>query len=266
MPRSGWQAVNFAQLWRYRELLYFLVWRDIKVRYKQTVFGAAWAVIQPVMTMIVFSVFFGRFGGMARHVDVPYPVFVYAALVAWTFFAFAVTNAGMSLIASTNLVGKVYFPRLLIPLAAVGGGLVDAAISCGVLFCLLAFYGVALTPGVLLLPLFALGVAVTAAGVGTLLAALVVAYRDFRYVTGFLVQLWMFASPVAYPLEIVPERWQLVYALNPMVGLIGGFRAAALGDAVRWDCVGVSLLSSLVLLAAGLLYFRRVERRFADII
>jgi lipopolysaccharide transport system permease protein len=265
-PRRGWQALNFRELWRFRELLYFLIWRDIKVRYKQTVLGAAWAVIQPVMTMVVFSVFFGKLGGMSQHASAAYPVFVFAALLPWTFFAAAVSQAGVSLVGSTHLVNKVYFPRLFIPAASVGGNVVDFAISFAVMVCLMLAYQVFPTWRMAAVPFFALATILVALGVGTLLAALVVAYRDFRYVITFLVQLWMFASPVAYPLEIVPSRWQLLYSLNPLAGTISGFRSALLGEPFRWDCIAISLCVTMAFLAAGLYYFRRVERRFADII
>lgn len=265
-PRKGWQALNFRELWRYRELLYFLIWRDIKVRYKQTVLGAAWAVIQPVMTMVVFSVFFGKLGGMAQHAQTAYPVFVYAGLLPWTFFAAAVNQAGVSLVGSTHLVNKVYFPRLFIPAASVGSNVVDLAISFVVMLGLMLLYGVSPTARLVMLPFFALTTILTAIGTGSLLAALVVAYRDFRYVIAFLVQLWMFASPVAYPLEIVPGRWQLLYSVNPLAGAISGFRSALLSEPFRWDCIAVSSLVTAAMLAAGLYYFRRVERRFADII
>jgi lipopolysaccharide transport system permease protein len=265
-PRRGWQPVNLAEIWRFRELLFFLVWRDVKVRYKQTVLGGGWALIQPVMTMVVFTIFFGRFGGMAEHVPVPYPVFAYAGLLAWTYFAATIGQAGNSLVSSSNLISKVYFPRIIIPLSAAGVGLVDLAVASGLMFGLLAVYGVALTWQVLLLPVFLALLVASAIGVGTLLAALVIAYRDFRYVLGFLVQLWMFASPLAYPLDVVPERWRLLYALNPMVGVIDGFCAALLGTALRWDVIGVSAASAGLLLVVGLFYFQRVERRFADIV
>jgi len=265
-PRRGWQALNLRELWRFRELLFFLVWRDVKIRYKQTVLGAAWAIIQPVMTMVVFTVFFGKLGGMAQHATTAYPVFVYAALLPWTFFAAAVSLAGVSLIGSTHLVSKVYFPRLLIPLASVGGSVLDFGISFVVMIGLMLAYGTTPTLGFTLVPVFALGTVLAAVGVGTLLSALVVAYRDFRYVITFLVQLLMFASPVAYPLDIIPPRWQLLYCLNPVAGLISGFRSALLGEPFRWDCIGASLCTTLAVLAAGLYYFRRVERRFADII
>jgi lipopolysaccharide transport system permease protein len=265
-PRRGWQPVGLAEIWRFRELLFFLVWRDVKVRYKQTVLGGGWALIQPVMTMVVFTIFFGRFGGMAAHVSVPYPVFAYAGLLAWTYFATTIGQAGNSLVSSSNLISKVYFPRLIIPLSAAGVGLVDLAVAAGLMFGLLAVYGVALTWQVLLLPVFLALLVAAAVGVGTLLAALVIAYRDFRYVLGFLVQLWMFASPLAYPVDVVPERWRLLYALNPMVGVIDGFCAALLGTALRWDVIGVSAASAGLLLVVGLYYFKRVERRFADIV
>jgi lipopolysaccharide transport system permease protein len=265
-PRSGWQMVDLPALWRYRELLGFLVWRDIKVRYKQTVLGAAWAVIQPVMTMLVFTIFFGRFGGMAQNVDGAYPVFVYAALLPWQLFATAVGQAGNSLINSSNLISKVYFPRLIIPISSVGSGIVDFAISLLVMFGLMLWYAVPFTPQLALLPLVLVGTVLTSLGVGTLLAALVIAYRDFRHVMNFLIQLWMFASPVAYPLSVVPEKYRLIYALNPMVGMISGFRAALLGEALPWSCLAVSTGSMLAFLVAGLLYFRRTERRFADIV
>jgi lipopolysaccharide transport system permease protein len=265
-PRSGWQSINLGEIWRYRELLLFLVWRDVKVRYKQTVLGGAWALIQPVMTMVIFTIFFGSFGGMSKQVPVPYPVFAYAGLLAWTYFATTINNAGSSLLTNSNLISKVYFPRLIIPLATAGVGLVDFAIALMLMFGLLAWYGVAITSQLLLLPFF-LGMAVIASiGVGTLLAALVIAYRDFRHLLGFLVQIWMFASPLAYPLDVVPERFRLFYALNPMVGVIDGFCAALVGTPLRWEIIGVSAASAAVFLVVGLFYFKRIERRFADIV
>ena len=264
--RPGWRAVDFQELWRYRELLYFLAWRDVKVRYKQTVLGAMWAVLQPVMTMLVFTIFFGRFGGMDQNVQGSYAVFVYAGLLPWQFFASLVNQSGQSLVSSANLISKIYFPRLFIPLAPVGSGLVDFTVSFCVMLVLMFSHSVSITPAILLLPLFLFGTAVAAVGMGTLLAALVIAYRDFRYVIGFMVQLWMFASPVAYPLHVVPEKYQLWYALNPMVGMIAGFRFALLGEPFPVGCFAISAAVSLVLLLVGVLYFRRVERRFADII
>jgi homopolymeric O-antigen transport system permease protein len=264
--RTGWRAVDFKELWRYRELLYFLVWRDVKVRYKQTVFGILWAVVQPVMTMVVLVIFFGRFGGMAQNVKGSFAVFLYAALLPWQFFANSVNQSGQSLVSSANLISKIYFPRLFIPLAPVGSGLVDFSISFCVMMVLLITHGVRITPAILLLPMFLLGVMVVAVGMGTLLAALVIAYRDFRYVIGFVVSLWMFASPVAYPLHVIPGKYQFWYELNPMVGMIAGFRYALLGEPFPWGCFVISAEVSLLLLVVGVLYFRRVERRFADII
>ena len=252
-------------------MLFFLVWRDIKVRYKQTVLGAAWAIIQPVMTMLVFSVFFGRLGGMNGLVNVPYPVFVYTGLLAWSLFSAIVSQASVSLVASGHLISKIYFPRLLIPLASAGTALVDFLISLVVMAFLMAGYimgGYDLVPSwsLLFLPLFVAGTVLAALGVGTLFAALVVAYRDFRYVITFVIQLWMFASPVAYPLDKVPADWRLLYAVNPVVGMISGFRSCLLDEPFAWDCIGVSILGALAFLLAGMFYFRQVERRFADVI
>jgi lipopolysaccharide transport system permease protein len=265
-PRSGWQLVDFAQLWRYRELLGFLAWRDIKVRYKQTVLGAAWAVLQPLLTMLVFTIFFGRFGGMSHNVEGAYSIFVFAALLPWQLFATAVTQAGQSLVLSNNLISKVYFPRLIIPFSSVGTGVVDFGVSLVVMFVMMAWYRVAVGPWLLWVPVFFVGTVLTAVGVGTLLAALVIAYRDFRYVLTFLVQIWMFASPVAYPLSVVPEKYRLWYSINPMVGMISGFRSALLGEPLPWGCVTVSSAMMILSVFVGLLYFRRCERRFADII
>ena len=266
-PRSGWRAINFRELWRYRDLLYFLAWRDVKVRYKQTVLGAAWAVLQPFMTMVVFSVFFGRLGGMdAKVPDVAYELFVYAGILPWTFFAAAVTQSSQSLLANSNLISKVFFPRLIVPCSSIGAGLVDFAVSFGVMLVLMAVYGIGLSVNLAMIPCLVVGTVIAALGVGTLLAALTVEYRDFRYVVPFLVQLWMFASPVAYPLEVIPPDWRLVYSLNPMAGLISGFRSAFLGQPFHWDCLAVSMLVAFASSAFGAAYFRRVERRFADIV
>jgi lipopolysaccharide transport system permease protein len=258
--------VDFPALWRYHELLGFLVLRDVKLRYKQTVLGAAWAVIQPVMTMLVFTIFFGRFGGMSKNVEAAYAVFVYAALLPWQLFASAVNQAGNSLVNSAQLISKVYFPRLIIPISSVGSAVVDFGVSLVVMLGLMVWYGVPFTPALALVPVFLVGTIFTALGVGTLLAALVIEYRDFRHVLTFLTQLWMFASPVAYPLTVVPEKYRLLYAINPMVGMISGFRSALLREPLEWGCLAVSTASMLVFLVAGLFYFRRTERRFADIV
>jgi lipopolysaccharide transport system permease protein len=264
-PQRGWRALDVRELWAYRELLFVLTERDIKVRYKQTVLGFAWAIIQPVMLMVVFSIFFGGFARMPSD-GLPYPVFVYAALLPWTFFANAVSLSGNSLIASSHLVSKVYFPRLIIPLSVVAGGLVDFLIAAAILIVLMVWYGVALTPNILLAPVFIAGVVFTALGVGTFLSALTVAYRDFRYVIPFLIQFWLFATPVVYPASLVPERWQWILYLNPMAGIVEGFRSVFLGRPFDPATQAISLAVAVVLFLIGVAYFEKVERRFADII
>jgi lipopolysaccharide transport system permease protein len=265
--QPGWRLVNVRELWRYRELLYFLTWRDVKVRYKQTVLGAAWAVLQPLATMLVFALFLGRLAGVATP-EVPYSLFVFAGLLPWTFFANAVANAGQSVVGSQNLITKVYFPRLIIPMGAVAAGLVDFAIAGVMLLVMMPFYGRLPGWGFVLVPLLVLGLVIAALGVGTLLAALTVAYRDFRYVVPFMVQLWMFATPTIYleADQVVGPRWQALLPLNPAYGLIKNFRQAVLGGPLDLYGLGVSLGVSVLLLAAGCLYFRREERSFADII
>ncbi|MSR59769.1 MAG: ABC transporter permease [Planctomycetaceae bacterium] len=264
-PTAGWRSINFGELWRSRELLFFLIWRDVKVRYKQTVFGAGWAIFQPVMTTIVFNVVFGKFGKMAESVELPYPVFLYAALLPWTFFAGAVSQGGISLIQSRQMISKIYFPRLLIPFSAVGGQSVDFAISFLVMVGMMVWFGVAPSLNLLLLPVLVVGTIVAALGASTLLASLSITYRDFRYVIPFMIQLWMFACPVPYDISRVPQEWLLLYALNPMAGMVDGFRSALLGQPFHWSVLGVSFASTGILFIAGLAYFRRVERRFADI-
>lgn len=265
-PPKAWSALNLAELWRFRELLYFLVWRDVKVRYKQTVLGAAWAVLQPALTTLMFTIFFGTLGGMSQKVEGSYALFVYVAMQPWTYFANAVSMSANSLVGSSHLISKVYFPRLLVPLAAIGAGLIDFAVGFALTLLLMIVYHVTPHAGILIVPLLLVATTVVAAGAGILLAALIVAYRDFRYVVTFLVQLWFFATPVAYPLHIVPERWQLLYSLNPMVGIVAGFRWAILGTDFPVQSLLISAFSGLVLLAIGVRYFLRVERRFADII
>jgi len=264
--RPGWKGFGLLELWRSRELLYFLVWRDVKVRYKQTVLGVAWAVLQPVLTMILFTFVFGRLGGMGRLVQVPYPVFAYSGILLWGFFAAAAGQSSTSLVVSSHLISKVYFPRLIIPVAAVGSGLPDLVVSSVLMFGLLLGFGLPLPARALLFPVFVGTAILSAIGVGTLLSALTVAYRDFRYVTGYLIQTWMFLSPVAYPLDAVPGRFRLLYSLNPMVGPIAGCRASLLGETFPWGPIAVSTTASIVLLLLSLAYFRGVERRFADIV
>jgi lipopolysaccharide transport system permease protein len=269
-PRPGWRLIDLGELWRYRELLLFLTWRDIKVRYKQTALGAAWALLQPLATMTVFTLFFGRVAAQPG-AAVNYSLFVLAGLLPWTFLANAIANAGQSVVGSQNLVTKVYFPRLIIPTGAVAAGLLDFVIGLGMLLVLMPFCGVAPGWGLLLVPVLLLAMVVAALGVGTLLAALTVAYRDFRYVVPFMMQLWMFATPAIYlqASDAIGPRWQALLPLNPAHGLIITFRRAVLGgplDCETWLTLAVSAGVSLALLIMGCLYFRRVERNFADII
>jgi lipopolysaccharide transport system permease protein len=263
-PSRGWAPLRLRELWEYRELLYFLTWRDIKVRYKQTVLGASWAIIQPFFTMLIFSIFFGRLGKIPSD-GVPYPVFSYTGLVFWTFFATSLTNAANSLIVSSNLLTKVYFPRLAIPLSAVSSCLVDLALAFVVLVAMMAYYGIFPTANVVWLPLLILLALVTALGVGLWLSALNVKYRDIRYALPFITQFWLFASPVAYPSSMLDERWRLIYGLNPMAGVVEGARWALLGTGnAPGLIVGVSALASVLVFVGGLYYFRRVEKYFAD--
>lgn len=265
--KPGWKFVDFAELWKYRELLYFLTWRDVKVRYKQTALGAAWAVLQPFATMVVFSLFLGRLGNMSSG-DVPYPLFAFAGLLPWTFFATAVSQAGGSVVGSQNLVTKVYFPRLFIPTGAVAAALVDLVVAFVMMLAMMAYFRVSPGWGLLLAPVIALGLAVAALGVGVMLSALTVAYRDFRYVVPFMVQLWMFATPTIYMQAdaVISPKWRTVMPFNPAFGLIYNFRQACLGGPFDWRALGISTGVSLALLIGGCLYFRRVERSFADII
>jgi len=264
-PGSTWD-LRWRELWQYRELVYFLTWRDIKVRYKQTVLGVAWAVVQPLFIALTLSLFLGKLAKVPSD-GVPYPVFAYSAMVLWQLFAHALTEASNSLVGNERLITKVYFPRLVIPLSAVFGGLVDFVIAFIVLIPFLALYRIAPTAKVLTLPFFALLTALIAFGAGLWLSALNVQYRDVRYTIGFLVQLWFLATPVAYPTSVVPQRWQAWYGLNPMVGVIEGFRWALLGTG---KAPGLLLAGSVamivVVLGSGLYYFRRMEASFADVI
>jgi len=264
-PQKGWRALDLKELWAYRELLFVLTMRDVKVRYKQTVLGFTWAIIQPVMMMVVFSILFGRLAQMPSD-GFPYPIFVYTALLPWNFFASAVSTSANSLIGATQLVSKVYFPRLIIPLASVGSTLVDFGVSAGVLLSLMVWYGVGWTFNLLMAPLLVAGVVFTALGVGTFLSALTVAYRDFRYVIPFMIQFWMFATPVVYPASLVPAHWRWLLYLNPMAGMIEGFRSVFLGRPFDVVALAISLGVAFVLFLAGVAYFEKVERRFADII
>lgn len=265
-PAGAWQGLHLIDLWRYRELLYFFVWRDIKVRYKQTVLGALWAIIQPVATTLLFTVFFGKLGGLSKQVSGSYALFVYVGLSLWTFYSNAVSLAASSLVGSSHLIEKVYFPRLLIPLAAILSGLVDFAVSFGFLLVLMVAYHVLPSAQILLLPLFVLGTMMVAAGAGVLFSALIVSYRDFRYVITFVIQLWLFATPVLYSFDIIPVQWRLLYGLNPMVGMIIGFRNAVLGGPLPAGLIVTAFVAAAALLTIGLRYFMTVERRFADVI
>jgi lipopolysaccharide transport system permease protein len=266
-PARGWQGINLGELWQFRELIYFLSWRDVKVRYKQTMLGAAWAILQPVLMMVVFSVVFGRMAGVSSG-GRPYMLFAYAGLLPWSFFATAIVAAGNSVVGSERLITKIYFPRLAVPLAAVGAAVVDFVIALGLLVAMMIYYRVALSPVFLLVPVVFLSIALAALGIGMLLAALNVAYRDFRYVIPFMVQLWMFATPTIYmqPKTTSTGWMHLVLTLNPMSTLIAAFRSAALGGSIAWGQLGIAwAVVGLVFLLGGL-YFRKVEDGFADIV
>ena len=265
-PARGWAGPNLRELWQYRELLFFLIWRDIKVRYKQTALGAAWAVIQPVFSMVVFSLFFGKLAKVPSD-GVPYPVFSYCALLPWQLFAYALAESSNSVVANERLISKIYFPRLVIPIAGVLAGLVDFAIAFVVLIVLMLHYGIVPTWAIATLPLFVLFAIMTALAVGLWLSALNVQYRDVRYTVGFLTQIWLFLSPVAYPSSLVPAPWRPLYGLNPMAGVVEGFRWALIGKTpAPGAMLAVSMLVVMVLLVGGLLYFRHMENSFADVI
>ncbi len=264
-PTRGWAALQLRDVWQYRELLFFLTWRDISVRYKQTALGAAWAILQPVFTMIVFSIFFGHLAKIPSD-GVPYPVFTFCALLPWTYFAYALGESSNSLVGNANLISKVYFPRLVIPMAATLAGLVDFAIAFVVLLGLMVWYHIVPTLAILLLPAFLLLAIATALAVGLWLSALNVRYRDVRYTIPFLIQIWLFATPVAYPSSLLHGVWRTLYGINPMAGVVDGFRWALLGTAAPGATLLVSVGMVLVLLFGGLMYFRRMEQTFADIV
>ncbi len=265
-PSKGWVSLKLKDMWEYRELLYFLIWKDVKVRYKQTVLGIAWAIIQPFMTMVVFSIFFGRLAKMPSD-GIPYPIFSFAALVPWTFFANGLNQSSNSLVASAHLIQKVYFPRLIIPISTVVSGTLDFVIAFGVLILMMFYYGIFPTANILWLPGFLFLAWMTSLGAGLWLSALNVEYRDVRYVVPFLTQFWLFATPIAYPSSLLREPWHTVYGLNPMVGVIEGFRWALLGKAeAPLSLVLSSVCAALFLLVTGAFYFRRMERTFADVV
>jgi lipopolysaccharide transport system permease protein len=264
-PTKGWVSLQLRDLWVYRELLYFLIWRDVKVRYKQTALGVAWAIIQPLFTMIIFTLFFGRLAGVPSD-NIPYPVFAYAGLLPWTFFSNAITNSGNSLVGSANLITKVYFPRMIIPAAAVGAGLVDLAISFLILIPLMIYYKISVTWNILMFPAVVLLTALLALAVGMWLSALNVKYRDVRFALPFIVQLWMFVSPVIYPTSFLPPRFRWILSLNPLTGVIEGYRSALLGRFFNWSALAIATVITLAVLVYSSFAFRRMEKEFADII
>jgi lipopolysaccharide transport system permease protein len=271
-PSRGWTALNLLDLWRYRELIYFLIWRDIKVRYKQTILGASWAILQPFLTMVVFTIFFGKLANMPSD-NVPYPIFSYTGLLPWGLFTKAISDAGRSMITNRSMITKVYFPRLSIPLASVLSGLVDFGLAFLVLIGMMIFYNnnpslgyhTTITPAILTLPFFLLLALVTSLGVGLWLSALNVLYRDINYILPFLTQFWLFITPIAYPASLIPPKWQLIYSLNPMTGVVEGFRWALLSaDTAPKPMLAVSSIIAVLVMVSGLYYFRRMERSFAD--
>jgi lipopolysaccharide transport system permease protein len=264
-PSNKWLSLKLKELWVYRELLFFLTWRDIKIRYKQTVLGFAWAILQPFMTMIVFSLFFGRLAGLDSE-GVPYPIFSFAALLPWTFFESSIHISTNSLVSNANMVTKVYFPRLFVPISGVLSSLVDFGIAFGVLILMMIYYAFSPNLGVLLLPAFLLLALVTAMGVSLWMSALNVKYRDFRYIVTFLTRFWFFATPVTYTSKLLDEPWLTLYGLNPMVGVVEGFRWAMLGTDPPRATILLSIVVAVTLLITGLLYFNRTEKTFADVI
>lgn len=273
-PSRGWVSLRLDEVWQFRELFYFFIWRDIKVRYKQTVLGAAWAIIVPFMNMVVFSLFFGRLADMPSD-DIPYPLWNFAALVPWQFFTNGVNNSANSLVTNANMIKKIFFPRLVLPTAAAVSGIVDFILAFLVLLLMvlgyhvlnIAGFSVSLTLNVLWLPLFLLLAVTTSLGVGLWLSAMNVQFRDVRHVVPFLVQFWLFATPIAYPSSLIPEAWRVVYGLNPMAGVVEGFRWTLLNTpAPPGAMLAVSAVTSLVLLTSGAYYFRRMEKTFADVV
>jgi lipopolysaccharide transport system permease protein len=262
----GWVSLQLADLWHYRELVYFLTWRDVKVRYKQTVLGAAWAILQPVLTMAIFSLFFGRLAHMPSD-GMPYPIFTFAALVPWTFFSNGLTQSSNSLVGNAALITKVYFPRLIVPVATIFSGVIDFALAFVMLLALMAYWHLAPAATVLWLPVFMLLALIAALGTGLWLSAMNVQFRDVRYTVPFLTQLWLFATPIAYPSSLLHEPWRTLFAINPMVGAVEGFRWALFGRTpLPIGVIGVSFVSAALVLVSGAMYFRRMERTFADIV
>lgn len=264
-PSGKWSAIDLTALWAHRELLYFLTWRDVKVRYKQTVLGAAWAIIQPLFTMLIFTLFFNKIAGI-KSGEIPYPLFAYAGLLPWTFFSNSVTNSSNSLVGSANLITKVYFPRMIIPGSAVAAGLVDFAIAFAVLVILMFYYRVPPTMNLIMLPFMVMLTALLALGVGMWMSALNVKYRDIRYALPFAIQLLMFATPIIYPSSMVPAPWKHILIVNPLAGIIEGYRSALFGMPFHWTSLWISVGITLGLLVYSAFYFKSTERTFADIV
>jgi lipopolysaccharide transport system permease protein len=266
-PSKGWVSLQLREIWRYRELLYFLTWRDVKVRYKQTVLGASWAILQPFLTMIVFSLFFGRLAEIPSD-GIPYPLFSYAALVPWTFFASGLANSSNSIVTNGNMIKKIYFPRLIVPISSILSGVIDFLLAFAVLIVLMLVYGVLPTVNIIWLPFFVVLALVTSLGVGLWLSAMNVQFRDIRYVVPFLVQFWMFITPIAYPSSLITDPLlRAVYSINPMVGVVEGFRWALLGtDTAPGAMILVSSIAAILLFVTGMFYFRRMEKSFADVV
>jgi homopolymeric O-antigen transport system permease protein len=267
-PRTGWRSVDFREMWEYRELLGFFVWRDVKVRYRQTALGIAWAVLQPLSAMLIFTVLFNRVGGIQSGTTTPYPLFAYSGLVAWTFFANAVAQASNSLVASGFLISKAYFPRAFIPIGSIGALLVDLLLGLTLVIALFIWYHWPVSANIVQLPLFILGAFLAAGGVGLVLSALSARFRDVKYVVPFLVQMWMFITPVIYPSSLMQRSRVLsrIMTVNPMSGMVNGFRHSLLGDPADWRLIGLAFVVSITLFVGGLYFFRRLEREFADIL
>lgn len=263
--RKGWQPVDFGELWKGRELFGFLVWRDMSIRYKQTILGGLWAILQPLLAMLIFSVFFNRLAGIQGD-GVPYPLFAYSGLLLWTFFANSISVSSNSLVGNQFLISKIYFPRIFIPIASIGAIVLDLGVGFLILLPMMFFYRWPLSASILWLPLYVLGTILAASGLGLFLSAMNVSFRDVKYVVPYFTQIGIFVTPVIYPLGYVPYRYRWLLALNPMAGMISGFRAALLGQPTNWTLVWTSLIGSAVLFLAGLFVFQRMERRFADII
>jgi len=264
-PNSQWNFVNFAELWSYRELVWVMIVRDLKVRYKQTVMGVAWAVIQPLTMIAIFTLIFGKLAKIPSD-GYPYPVFVFSGLLAWNFFSASIATSGVSLISASNVVTKVYFPRIIIPISSIGVSLVDFLISIVLLLIMMLFYSQAITLNILLLPFCLAGLMVLSIGFGSWLASVTVMYRDFRYVITYMLQIWMYLTPVLYPISFVPEKWRWLLYLNPMYGWINGIRASFLGQEIDVIGIIISLVLSIILFALGMFYFEKTQRKFADII